>query len=212
MAQKIRNNPRISINQLAEYLIATAARRRSILIQQKFPPSYIAARYDEAQDAVADYVTTFGFDSSKIIGVITQLSTAVPKTATEIQKLASCIEVLEIFLENSEILDFLSKYKVTSGVGKDNKMKISGVEVSLRPEIIFEGKNEKGKNIVGAVKLFFSKNIELTEKEADYITTSIKNYVQKINTDKVDVPNNTILVYDVFRNKLFLLQNLSKKD
>lgn len=51
----VRPEPRISVNKLGEYLVATASRRRQILRDQKRPPDFKVVRYADAQRAIVDY-------------------------------------------------------------------------------------------------------------------------------------------------------------
>jgi hypothetical protein len=44
---RIRETPRISVNKLAEYMVATPARRRGIIRDQKVKRDFIVARYQQ---------------------------------------------------------------------------------------------------------------------------------------------------------------------
>ena len=52
MAKAI-NQPRISVNNLAEFITAKAARQRQILRDQKFPQDYKVMYYKEASEAIS---------------------------------------------------------------------------------------------------------------------------------------------------------------
>jgi len=55
-----RPNPRISITKLAEYMVATPSRRRSILRDQRYPPAFKAAKFRAAYAAIADVLVRGG--------------------------------------------------------------------------------------------------------------------------------------------------------
>lgn len=52
MAKAI-NQPRISVNKLAEFITAKASRQRQIMRDQKFPQDYKVTYYKEASEAIS---------------------------------------------------------------------------------------------------------------------------------------------------------------
>jgi hypothetical protein len=50
---KQRDEPRISVNKLAQYVTSRATRQNQILRTAKFPPEYITAYYRDASEAIA---------------------------------------------------------------------------------------------------------------------------------------------------------------
>jgi hypothetical protein len=55
---KQRNDPRISVNKLAQYVTSRAARQTQILRNAKFPPDYITTYYREAAEAISRYLAS----------------------------------------------------------------------------------------------------------------------------------------------------------
>ncbi len=53
-SERRRDAPRISVNKLGEYLTATPARRRQIIQDQKYPPTFKCVRYRDAEKALVD--------------------------------------------------------------------------------------------------------------------------------------------------------------
>jgi hypothetical protein len=53
MAKHLANNPRLSVNKLAEFIDAKAARQRQILRDQKFPSEFKGMYYKEATEAIS---------------------------------------------------------------------------------------------------------------------------------------------------------------
>src|SRR5690242_11286812 len=50
-------SPKLSANQLAEYLIATPARRKSILKGAKYPSTVVVARYRTAKKSIQKHLS-----------------------------------------------------------------------------------------------------------------------------------------------------------
>jgi hypothetical protein len=61
--------------------------------------------------------------------------------------------------------------------------------ISVRPEIILRGKR-KGKNVVGAIKLSFSKGFDITDEAAGYISAALHEYCLRhiVNDDELVQP------------------------
>ena len=51
-----RSQPRISVTKLGEYMVASPTPRRRIVIDQKRPQDYIVARYNDAQESIAEFL------------------------------------------------------------------------------------------------------------------------------------------------------------
>src|ERR1700693_6254829 len=57
---KYHHNPRLSANQVGDYLSANATNRRRILSDAKYPSTMILVRYDDARVAVATHMAANG--------------------------------------------------------------------------------------------------------------------------------------------------------
>src|ERR1700680_3081759 len=72
--------PRLSANQLAEYLTATPTRRKSIVQAAKFPKTAVIARYDAARDGIIKYLCDLARDTGILIDAIDSQTTRGSKT------------------------------------------------------------------------------------------------------------------------------------
>jgi len=148
-----RSDPRISITKHAEYMVASASRRRSILRDQKFPPAFKSANYREAFPALVDALVRGG-DPRILDEYIAQWTKREPNSRFEAECLALCVDALEAFkpmLSN----DLLTDLSFAKGFHSAS-FSISGVEVSVRPEALVLGPE------AGAVKLYLAKTTPLT--------------------------------------------------
>ena len=148
-------SPKISLNKLGEYLDATPSRRRRIVKDQQNPQPFIVTRYGDARDEIVNYLEGGMEEEGQMLAAAARLR--VEDAATEFarqDKFASA-EAIEDFLDAAEQLDISGL--LARGVGKSTSdvMEISGVSVSIRPDVILE--DETNGEVVGAVKLHFSK-------------------------------------------------------
>lgn len=173
--QKVRLEPRISLNKLGEYLTANPSRRRTILHDQKYPSDFIVTRYNDAEKAITDYIVdqnTLVLDSA-----LRELEQKTIATEWEAQTQALNREAIYSFYEIADQIQFdgcVLEKTVRTAV---NSVVIENVTVSVRPEIHIT-KQTKDKTLSGAVKLYFSKTNSLANESGLYIASMLMKYLQ----------------------------------
>lgn len=193
-----RTKPRISVNKLAEYLTASPARRRAIVKEQKYPPTFRAIWYDAACTAIVQFLCAEEPNEEALVNEIERLYTKKPANESEEAKLRTNAEALEAFLDGYEQLT-LDEFKATPGVNDAAKIVIAEVELSVRPDVMLNGE-VRGKSVGGAVKLYFSKETKLTDESAPYISALIHKFV--LDKTKVEPSRRHCQVFDVFGKRV----------
>lgn len=204
--QRVRTDPRISINKLGEYLSDNSARRRrKVLEQQKRPPDFITARYRDAQIAIVDFVVQGGTNDQIILDAIATLEAANPNSEWDQQRQLLCIEALENFLDSvGDTLDLGQNMVATAGDDDQPKLRVNGVDISVRPELILSGTDQSGNQIVGAIKLVFGKTSPLSEDAGRYIATTVHQFVEAYHTSAGQAaPVRFSYVIDVFEGAVY---------
>ncbi len=168
-----RESPRISVNKLSEYITALPNRRRTIVKQQKRPPTVIVPYYKEAEKIVVDYLVSFNGDEEWLSTKIQELSDKTVTSDWEETKRDICIEAVDSFVEFVSDLNF-NGLRCVAGEPNPEKLSIEGVQVSVRPEIYLQ---DNGGNVKGCVKLVFGKGRELSEDEAKYTGTCLQRWM-----------------------------------
>jgi len=164
-----REGPRISVNKLGEYITSKAARQRSILYNQKFPPDYVTPFYDDATEAISQFIAG-GMEKPSILeSRINVLGQTPINTPWQQRRMLGNIEAIETFMGMMDDLD-LSGLTYRLGSHSPPKMPIRNVEVSVRPEVILSRSSAKAGKQVGALKLHFPKTNPLSEEAAGYIS------------------------------------------
>lgn len=169
----IRKTPRISVNKLAEYLTASPAKRRSIVKDQKYPPTFRITWYEKATRAMVSFLSDPKRDDDALVQVIEKLYTQKAATENEQLKLNTNAQALEAFLEGYSDLD-LGLGVVKQGDADPAKLSISGVELSVRPELLLQS-SDKSKR--GAIKLYLSKDQALDDSTGQYIAAVVERFV-----------------------------------
>jgi len=200
--QSVRDTPRISLNKLGEYMTASPSRRRSIVRDQKRPKDAIVARYTDAQDAIVQYLSASVRNVSILHDAREKLGSGQGKTEWDEQRRTSCSEALQCFIDIAETLE-LEGLELTPGANEQSRLKVAGVEISVRPEVIVRGDGKKGR-FVGAIKLCIGKTNELDQKTAEYITTVLHQYVaEQVEGEGETTDYRQCRVLDVFASRLY---------
>jgi hypothetical protein len=209
--QKVRTSPRISVNGLAEYLVAGAARRRRIVQEQKRPKNYQAPYYTDAEEAIMDFLAS----SSRNVGVLDRAAARLSAVETEsrlieweLTRRMACTEALLAFRNLAEG-GLFAGLSVTRAPQSQRLMQIGGVGVSVRPEILLSSTAEEPR--LGGAKLFFSKNEPLTESRALYTGTILHQYLDTHQQRTGTVDYRHCLVVDVFAEKVYAAPRTYKR-
>jgi hypothetical protein len=163
-----RDEPRISINKLAQYVTSKAARQNQILRNAKFPPDYITTYYREAGEAIAKFLAGDMKESSILDNAASILSQKVAGNVYETRRIAGNIDAIETF---GTLLDDIEYGGASAMLGAHSAPKLisNGVEISVRPEVTLHSKS-KTTELVGGIKLHFPKTEPLDEEQANYIS------------------------------------------
>jgi hypothetical protein len=98
--QRVRTEPRISVNTLGDYMLATPARRRSILVQQTTPPTFMVTYYEDAQQVIREFYEHGGTDDRIITRGIERLEARLPESDFEEQRTHGSADALSSFLDS----------------------------------------------------------------------------------------------------------------
>jgi len=207
---KTRRSPRISCAKLGEYMVSSPTRRRRIISDQKWPSDFIAPRYTEAQEVVAGFIRRGGNDISLIECAIDRLLKASAKSKWHEQKNELCIDALKSFMNVAPDLD-LRGYALRQTGNRQAKMKMGGVEISVRPELLVRIERKGKPSSAGAIKLYFSKNNRLSADAANYVGTMLHEFAcEFVPPLETAAPGDCILI-DVFAERIYLAPRATKR-
>jgi hypothetical protein len=164
-----REGARISVNKLGEYITSKAARQRSILYNQKFPPDYVTPFYEDASEVISQFIAGAMERPAILENRINVLGQTPVNTTWQQRRTLGNIEAIETFMGLIDDLD-LSGLACRLGSHNPPRMPIRNVEVSVRPEVILSRPAPKGGRQVGALKLHFPKTNPLSEEAAGYVS------------------------------------------
>jgi hypothetical protein len=200
MAQ-VRESPRVSVSRLGEYLVASPAGRKRIIHEQKHPcePQYL--RYPEASLALTEFLCK-GLNAGVLRAHLERFATTVPQDDFDAHRLRLCAEALERFAEVVPKLEM--EDVIVSAVGAEPPvLEVSGVAISVRPEVVLQVMDRHGHNRVGLLKLYFAKHHPLDERSGHYIATLLQSYAERHLRPLGPVEPRLVRVVDVFAGTIF---------
>jgi hypothetical protein len=159
LTHKYHANPRLSANQIGDYLSANATNRRRILSEAKYPPTMILVRYDVARTAVAAHMVGNGTRTNILSDALVALKRKADKdgiTDWKRRNYQLCTDAIEAF-QSAEAKMGIGAIKFKAPNIHNSKLKISGVSVSVSLDLVTEKVDGKGDKVVGGAVLVFSK-------------------------------------------------------
>lgn len=196
MAQIKTNAPRISVNKLAEFILAKGARQRQILHDQKYPTEFKGMYYREASEAISLSLSRNLEDLTYITKAISILEQATPDKIGTQRRIDSNIDALESFLS---MLDIINLEGISAKLGENSpeKINIHNVSISVRPEIILKSSAKSKAPLVGAIKLHFPRTYSLSQDGAGYVSAILQRWCEHTQNEDGTVSGSLCRVIDV---------------
>lgn len=205
-----RRNPRVSINKLGEYMSVSAARRRRIIKDQKFPKPFKAARYKLAREAMNHFIKSGADDETIIQDCIADLNLSPSGSSFADQDRDLSVEALDCFLDISDQVS-LDGLSVAEEPDLDTRLDIAGVSVSVYPDIIVTQNGRAGKMKVGVRKLYLAKTHPLTLEAGQYVGAILLSYIDE-HLSHLGTPDHRLCeVVDVFAGEIIVASKAVKK-
>jgi hypothetical protein len=173
------NPPSISVNKLGEYVVSRGSRQREILKDRKFPQDYKGMYHKEAAEAVALCLASNLEDLSPLTRTRRALEQRTSEKVGTQRRINSNIDAIEAFDSLLDSIDFFGGAPEL-GPHSSPKMVRHGVQISVRPEIILRGRGGKTKKeLIGAIKVHFSRTRPLNEESAGYVSAIVQEYCRE---------------------------------
>lgn len=209
-------DPRLSANQLGEYLIASPTRRKTIVRDAKFPKTAMVARYEGARGGIADYLCDLGRKQGILFDAIDSIQTKLSDGEASDWKKNDChlsIEAIQAFQHSYNSLG-LNSIECRPVFGAQPKLSIEGVDVSVSLDATTHRKDKKGNDIVGGVILLFSKAETSGTARKERCTTSAvlaAIFAEKFLSHYGKADPKICFSVDVFGGKSYKAPNTYKK-
>lgn len=207
--RKPRTEPRISLNKLGEYLVASPRRRRSIINEQKHPKDYIVSRYQLAENAIISCLILKKNCLYNIDKLMKEIECKPDASKWHKENSVLCSQAFLSFLNFFQDIPVF-EYTLTQGDPNPKKMNLGGVEVSVRPDILLlDPVNEM---VIGGIKLYITKTYPLDDRSGIFVSTVLYRYLAQDELYGSAINNKYCFVVDVFAQKPYQAPKSWKKN
>jgi len=159
----------------------TATSRQRIVEKQRVPPTCITAWYSKATGPIQEFLLGGGRELRPLLNAIQVLKQARPAEGWDRIRHSICIEAMEKLSDLADKLDFGDKRAISKR--RRAVLVLSGVDVSVRPDIILLKRRRDGAMDLGAIKLCLAKTEPLPEEAGLYIATVVRRYLEVTYAD-----------------------------
>jgi hypothetical protein len=197
------SHPRLSANELGNFVFATDAEKRRILRNQKFPKAVRVARYQSASLAVLRSLQNGIFSREALLEELKALQAKPAKTEYEASVRRTNIKALKRFLPICE--------KAAPAAGKQTIIRrnavfeFGGVQISVRPDILTE--NVDGKFFTYS-KLRFSSH-KYSADASEIVLLLIQQFAEQQSFEGLDFDVSRARLVDCFSQQVFEAHNVS---
>lgn len=196
--------PRISVTKLGEYVGSrSASRRKTILVDQKYPKPFKTAIYNDCFDPLVGFFVDARHDPATVKAAINAIQARTVTTDSEEMRRQVNSQALGHLLKTAPRLP-LNGITFRQAPQSTKPLLIAGVEVSIRPELELVVTGKGGAVHYGLLKLYLSKSHPLTDDAGNYVATLVQSYASHRFTGPKSVDRKYCFVFDVFQEKLFV--------
>lgn len=196
---KVRTNPRFSVNALATYMTATPTQRAQLIADQK-RPGFGGPYYREANKVISTHLAAGMPDDRALQAAYLRLSRAhKDEKEKETKRRADNAIAIQRFQEMRSEIDLLGLTPRHSST-KMEKLTLSGVSISVWPEILLSGEVKRRGFVCGGIKLAISRNAtEAFERgSGDYPACLVQRLLQGHAAEGTSVYGKACMTIDVF--------------
>ena len=196
--------PRISVTKLGEYVGSrSAARRKTILVDQKYPKPFKTAIYNDCFDPLVGFFVDAAHNPAVVRAAITAIQSRTVATEAEEMRRQVNSQALDHLLNTVPSLP-LTGITFRKAPESAKPLLIADVEVSIRPELELVVTVKGGYVRYGLLKLYLGKSHPLTDDAGNYVATLVHSYASHRFTGPKSVDRKHCYVFDVFQEKLFV--------
>ncbi len=178
MIAELRTDPRISLNKLAEYLVASPRRRRRLILDQIETVVYKTGWYGRARAVLQRFIC----DPARTPDFLKAAAVRLRDRASEpdvdkfdAQCLRGSARAIEAFLPIAEDFRYEDAIAVP-GARRDSFLNVSGVRVSVAPDISIIAPGTERR--IGGVKLHFGVTYPLNQEARRYAVAILFSFIE----------------------------------
>jgi hypothetical protein len=205
----VRATPRISVNELANFMVASFTAQMGIIRRSKHPPTAPIIRYGDVRSVICSFLTDPQRQLNRLVSAeetFLQRSTDASESTLRQDDARQSIEVLHAI---QRMQNRLGPFEFITAPVRQAKLTLAEVEISVRADMLVHGASRNQEQIGAAV-------LRLTQDDADtdaarskrremglYVATIARLHIdQNIHTERA-ISNRLCMSIDVQHGEMF---------
>lgn len=203
-----KSEPYVSVNKLAEYMVANPTRRRQIIKTLKADKDYAKVWYSEVRNILSKYFGS-SYDNKVLDTAIAKIEKKKGTTAWDDADNPNSVLALGC-LKDAELPD-LSDYTISTDVDKVESVTLAGVKVIIKPDIYLLNNYS---NKVGGIKIHIAKTEgnRLNVVGMQYVATMIRYGFITVGYKEAEIDSNGCISIDVFEKNFGVAPKAYKRN
>lgn len=173
-----RNSPRFSVNKIAEYMLATPRRRRSLIIDQIKHPTVKVITYEDARRVLVRFFGDPGRGARQLLESASLLRdrAAVSDDEHRNKCLLASARAVEAFAPIAERIRIAGVLTVP-GPRRNADVTMGGVRIVVTPDVCFLERGTERR--IGALKFHFPRTTTLDPDALRYVAALVFHYLKE---------------------------------
>ena len=201
---------KMSLERLGKYLSTSPRGRKRVINELNRKTNLIETDFSEAKNAISRYIAYGDGNEEVIYSEIGRLEKKLAMSELQKEQINLEIDSLESFLDVADELVIKDYEFLREDPSIPTTLLIAGVTIDISPEIILRKMDLETGSFVGAVKIYFSKNLPLSENAGKYMATLLYQYLESHFADVGKPDYTNCYVIDVFNQKVYRTPRFNK--
>jgi exonuclease VII small subunit len=203
--------PRISVNDLAQYMVASETTKQSIIRRNYDPQPFVVTRYQDARQSIKAYLSDISRQKNPLNDAISMFEQRAADPAESDLRQDDAKQSIEVLTALRGMDNKLSRYQFHDAPHSQPKLLISGVEVSVRADLWIHGQL-RGENQIGAALFRMTQNTGGRRDEmGKYVATLLRMHLDQNNPSDRKPANRLCMAVDVRQGDIFVAPNASSR-
>ncbi len=151
------DSPRLSVNELANYMVSSETARIGIIRRAREPKTYVVSRYGGVRIPIRKFLVDPNHDPEPLREAEKKLSLRASDLSNSAMRRGDAERSIEVLRRIQQMEEELASYRFASPPGRQGKLLIGGVEVSVRADLLVYG-SARGRDEAGAAVLRMTKD------------------------------------------------------
>ena len=204
-----RKDPRISVNELAHFMVATDTARMGIIQRAVEPKPYITTRYQDTRIPICAYLSDPHHHVNPLVSAEQMFVQRANDPSEKPLRREDAKLSIEVLRSIQRMRNEFAQYTFTSAPARQSSLNISGVEISVHADLLVYGVGRDSDRI-GAAILRMTKDDAITPTAKDkrkrmgiYVTTLASMHTERNITSKRKTLNKLCLSIDIQHGQIF---------